>query len=276
MFKKAFTLIELLVVVAVIAILVTILVPVVTTAIEDTERTVCANNLKVIGKAYYDYAQENEANPFPMHDVDSAPDTAGDEHAALSGDGGSNTLADIHDNAMNTVWVLISQGLLPATAFKCPGDEGYTERMIDKKYGWDNSTEFSYGVQYPYASDGTNDNPADPAGTYTADDATVEPVAKKGDEMYLSNWILMADRNPGAAVDETAAIEHSNHKGGEGGCSVVTKIGNVSFYQQEWKSMAGFGDDIYTDCTAAGVETCTGSSYPRTRSDTIISPTVSR
>jgi prepilin-type N-terminal cleavage/methylation domain-containing protein len=269
--RPAFTLIELLVVIAIIAVLVTILVPVIMDIGPEADRVVCTKNLQVIGKAYHDYAYSNPNDPFPRH-VDSPTALAG-ANTGPTGAPGSDALAGAGDCSMNTVWVLIASGLLTNDAFHCPGDEGFTARMVATKYGWANATEFSYGVHYPYEEDpaGGTPNPADPAGRYSAADGALNPPAKKGDWMYLSNWVIMADRNPGGAVDG-AAIEHSNHKGVKGGCAVVTRIGNVIFYEQETSSMAGFGDDIYTD--AAGL--ATAAAFPQNRSDTVISPTVAR
>ena len=269
--SKAFTLIELLVVIAIIAVLVTILVPVLLGGGPEADRAVCAKNLQVIGKSYQDYAYSNPDDPFPRH-VDS-PTTLAGANTAPTAAAGSDALASAGDCSMNTVWVLIAKGLLTPGAFKCPADDGHTARAVTTKYGWANATEFSYGVHYPYEEDptGPTPNPADPAGRYDADNGALNPPAKKGDWMYLPNWIIMADRNPGGAVDGTS-IEHSNHRGAVAGCSVVTRIGNVIFYEQETSSMAGFGDDIYTD--AAGL--ATAAAFPQNRSDTVISPTVSR
>ena len=58
--KKAFTLIELLVVVAIIALLISILLPSLARARELSKRVVCAANSRGIGQACKIYAQENE------------------------------------------------------------------------------------------------------------------------------------------------------------------------------------------------------------------------
>ena len=269
--RKAFTLIELLIVIAIIAVLVTILVPVIVISLEKARQTACTSNLKVIGKAYQDYAQSTPGDPFPRH-MDSPTALAG-ANTAPTGAPGSDALAAAGDCSMNTVWVLIARGMLTKEGFACAADEGWTARTAATKYGWANATEFSYGVHYPYKDDPTlpTANPADPADTYGAADDTLNPPARKGDWKYLPNWVIMADRNPGGAVDG-AAIEHSNHNGIVSGCSIVTQVGNAAFYDQEASSMAGFGDDIYTD----GTGVATSAAFPQNRSDTVISPTVSR
>jgi prepilin-type N-terminal cleavage/methylation domain-containing protein len=282
--RKAFTLIELLVVIAIIAVLVTILVPVVINALGESERTVCTSNLKVVGKAYQDYAHLNPDSIFPKHvTAPTALADAQDDTAAGIIAAGSNVLdATLGTNAMNTLWVMIAKGMIGQEAFHCPGDEGWTARTATNLYGWGALTEFSYGVHFPYQYDviaQTTDNPADPADKFDADDDTVEPDAKKGDYEYLPTWVIMADRNPIGAVDGVVgSIEHSNHQGEDGGCAVVSRVGNATFHDSATDSMAGFGDNIYTDITdgnAAG-SAATAASFPEARTDTVISPTMSR
>ena len=68
---KAFTLVELLIVIAVMAVLMSILIPITHTAREQTRAVMCGSNLKQLSLALTTYAQENETFPcgFDASDV---------------------------------------------------------------------------------------------------------------------------------------------------------------------------------------------------------------
>ena len=75
--KAAFTLIELLVVIAIIGILSAILIPATTKGIEMARRSSCANNLKGIGTALLNYANDHHGN---LPEGDSLTDVAKELH----------------------------------------------------------------------------------------------------------------------------------------------------------------------------------------------------
>ena len=60
--QRAFTLIELLVVIAIIAMLVAILIPAVSKALETARRSSCASNLKMLGVAFNSYAADHKGD----------------------------------------------------------------------------------------------------------------------------------------------------------------------------------------------------------------------
>lgn len=72
--KRAFTLIELLVVIAIIALLAAILLPVFARARENARKTSCINNVKQIGLAILQYAQDNDETLPPVAYEDDAGD----------------------------------------------------------------------------------------------------------------------------------------------------------------------------------------------------------
>jgi prepilin-type N-terminal cleavage/methylation domain-containing protein/prepilin-type processing-associated H-X9-DG protein len=69
--RKGFTLIELLVVIAIIAILAAILFPVFAKAREKARQTACLNNLKQVGLAMAQYAQDYDGVLMPYNDGSS-------------------------------------------------------------------------------------------------------------------------------------------------------------------------------------------------------------
>ena len=71
--KNAFTLIELLVVIAIIAILAAILFPVFAAAREKARQSTCASNLKQIGLAILQYAQDYDELQIPAYDYVTVP-----------------------------------------------------------------------------------------------------------------------------------------------------------------------------------------------------------
>ncbi|MEN6663908.1 MAG: type II secretion system protein [Phycisphaerae bacterium] len=249
MAKRAFTLVELLVVISIILVLVAILVPVISNNLRDARRTACLTNLSTIAKAVASW-QATSANSsggtqaFPMVFTSGDPNTA-----AMGTSNDVNTLDSAKPNAMQNVWRLIAEQYVPDSAFKCPGDSGWAQRSSSDKYGWVSRSNFSYGIQWPYASDGTNTNPAAISSNSLA-----------------PGVVIMADLNP------TNVAKGPNH---QEGIMVMTADKNVSYYKPATTAaanLAGFkNDNIYKNVTAA-----VAGGIPQSATDTSITPSPAR
>ncbi len=66
--QRGFTLIELLVVISIIALLVSILIPALSSARQMAEQTACASNIKQLGTATHEYLSENDGT-FPVNSL---------------------------------------------------------------------------------------------------------------------------------------------------------------------------------------------------------------
>lgn len=306
--RKAFTMVELLVVIGIIAVLVTILVPTIMSGLRRSKTTVCQRNLGVIGSKYNDYAKDARYDdmPFPRHldDLDTRAEIQANPNLYRTTDRGLTIAGgDVLDATVNlvrkgdlringigecgmqTVWVLIAEGMLGENAFKCPGDDDYEVRKLApdaaprarlKRYGWTSLKQFSYGIHWPYTADDTGRiNPADP----------MDKKRRSSRFVYRENMPLLADRNPGGAVVK-GMRGHSNHPGNDGGCIVVSRIGNTTFHRPGedpaipgtylYDSKVVFGDDIYIDQATVEDGTADLDEFPQNADDTVITPVISR
>lgn len=182
--KKAFTLIELLVVVAIIALLISILLPSLSRARELSKRLVCGSNVKGMGTAFKIYANDyDEAWPLVAHrkntstnyvtwfgtDVNnraligfpsvatppnSSPGApAGpipQRHEWSNADGGNQPSTQL--SVTRNLWVLVRSGDVTPKQYVCPssGDAVANEQNIDLFYDFKDKTNVSYGYQVPY------------------------------------------------------------------------------------------------------------------------------
>jgi len=156
---KAFTLIELLVVVAIIALLISILLPSLSRARELSKRTVCASNLRGIGQAMYIYAQDGDKFP-----VTSGYKSAGQactfwyfRTTVPPTQGVPSPTADL--------WIMIRNNNTTPKQFICPStaDNPDPAQDILSYYDFLSGSNLSYAYQYQHAQNrpilGTADDP---------------------------------------------------------------------------------------------------------------------
>ncbi len=235
--RPAFTLIELLFVIGIIAVLVTVLVPVVGDVLSKARMAECMTNMRHVSGAIANKLPENAGNR--MFGLIHSDGITAEVNGALGDD---NLLANLTKNAMQNVWQMIDSYEVSPRAFKCAADGGWEERPAAAlKHGWTQLTEFSYGIQYPYGTYGIN--------------AALKDRA-----------VIMADRNPGGPVNGSTT-KHSNHKNG---VVVLFYDGNAKFYEAD-DSLAGYGgDEIYANTVP------TAGEAPTYAGDTSITPVPSR
>ncbi len=198
--RSGFTLIELLVVVAIIALLISILLPSLARARELAKRTTCAANLSGIGKGLFTYAADgNQGMPIAAHksDSDTNPQTAdvdytkmigvGRGQANLPAAGESNDTITTLSTARN-LWTLVRASGSTAGSFICPSTDDQKNDEDNPQDYWDfgigNNTSWSkladdtaakhwrqvsYGYQVPYGSLGKPTNEGDQRAVLAAD-----------------------------------------------------------------------------------------------------------
>lgn len=160
---KAFTLIELLVVVAIIALLISILLPSLSRARELSKRTVCSSNLRGIGQAMYIYAQDGDKFPVTSgyKPISTCTWWAGAYRSTIpSTTGIPSVTADL--------WVMIRANNTTPKQFICPSTADQPDPAQDQLAYFDfaSGVNLSYAYQYQHDPDrpilGTSDDPTFP------------------------------------------------------------------------------------------------------------------
>jgi len=245
---KGFTLIELLVVIAIIAILATLLMPTVQRARELANQAACTANLNGIGKGIAMFAAEDKNARFPLLW------NSGDPESTIAWADAEKDIATLTTNlnarpaAMQNMWLIIDKGLVGENAFGCRSDDDYTVRApedrVNERVGWQSSSQFSYGLHYPYRYKTTPD-PANPG--VGSNPVYLGPKLK-------GSFVIMADKNPGeggpgnAMGVKTNVVEPSNHI--DDGEVYLTYGGQVEMKKSLDDSLVQ-GDDIYMIATGA-------------------------
>lgn len=181
--RKAFTLIELLVVVAIIALLISILLPSLSRARELAKRAVCGSNQRGIGQGMHIYANDNE-EWFPHHyyeaDVGAAsddPQMSGVDWVGFMGSTNNLLISQETDSSTSpssshpsrSLFLLVIGGQSTASQFICPSSSDQPDDMRNRgsdaasgagnesaaqpgkdRFDFRGYSYLSYGYQMPY------------------------------------------------------------------------------------------------------------------------------
>jgi prepilin-type N-terminal cleavage/methylation domain-containing protein/prepilin-type processing-associated H-X9-DG protein len=161
--SKAFTLIELLVVIAIIAILASLLLPVLSQSKAKAQNVICISNYRQLQLAWQFYAEENNGRVAPNWDPNSWPD---------NWVGGLMTYETI--GPPKYLWQSTNINLLienkpgrigpfvkAARLFRCPADNSYviiSDRRVDRVRSCDMNEYMGYNNRYNLSATGVTVN----------------------------------------------------------------------------------------------------------------------
>ena len=238
--NRGFTLSEIMTVVAIIALLITILLPVLRKAREAANRVACASNLRQMGQGMTLYTVDNRNNlPRTKYTANATPQyfTGASDTDPFHG---ANVLANDYTAA---IFMLARTQKAPGKLFLCPSSTQIADTMgglnATQRSNFTSSDNLSYSIASPYP---------DSAG-FTA--------GYRWTNTHTADFAMMSDVNPGtgnAATDDvtvpTAAspknlqrIANSrNH--GKDGQNVLFADGRVEFKTTVFQGING--DNIFT------------------------------
>ena len=306
---RGFTLIELLVVVAIIALLISILLPSLARARELSKRTVCSANLGGTGKGFATYATANN-DDWPVPDAATAPGNSnigavdytlatGVKRGQLLDPAiGETTSGALVVSTTRGFWYLIRSGASSPKSFICPSSEDMandednpaaywdfgkgdstTETNVSQTIATENWKQVSYAYQVPF---GTLAKPNGDVDNDMALAADKGPYGVQIEAVKSATDIGIPTATSLSSPDDWRKFNSPNHGGfndGEGQ-NVMYPDAHVSFINTP---LAGVSrDNIYTQWGTTGdnwvrrvqgrVVTKNGKQVPVGSTDTLLYP----
>jgi prepilin-type N-terminal cleavage/methylation domain-containing protein/prepilin-type processing-associated H-X9-DG protein len=279
--RKAFTLIELLVVVAIIALLISILLPSLSRARELAKRAVCASNLRGIGQGLHIYANDNR-EWFPHHyfrttNTPSVPAQTDVEYIGTCGldyhQYTCQTTNSQRSHPSRSLFLLIIGGQQTAGQFICPSSADEEDDMRNRgayaltgdesaarpgytRYDFAGYLKLSYSYQLPYGRRGKPRETMDSRQPISADkNPFFEAAPDSGDipddvgaipdyrnNLMLPNWSGEPKDIINKSNEDWRPYNSVNHNGE--GQNILFVDGHVDF---ERKPISGVHyDNVYT------------------------------
>ncbi len=224
--KKGFTLIELLVVVAIIALLISILLPSLARARELSKRAVCAANVRGIGQSCKIYANDySEAWPIAPSGISPQ-----DANIAFIGDIGAHRLNGDVDHADPSIgmcfWILVRGGGTTAKQYYCPSSSDTSDSTANpmEYFDFEEDNMVSYGYQFPYGGRAIPNEGLDPGCAVVADKC--KKVLRQA-TAWQNSTNFMGDWRP----DDWKQVNSDNHTNGEGQ-NVLYADGHAEFQKK--------------------------------------------
>ncbi len=232
----AFTLIELLIVIAILGVLVTILVPVVTGQLEGARRSSCGASLRTIGLKMREYATGNKGR-FPRAEsvLDDGGTTQWTGKIGVFRTAAPNDTTDTSVTA--TQWLLVRGEYVAVEAFICAStndpvddftDSVPNKRAVSDLYDFKSGINTSYSFYMPYGS-------------------TTLSVVSRADIAIGADKSPFYDNATGAVESVTPddydrTNSSNNHE--QDGQNVLFTDGRVDWF--EFANAGTGGDNIYT------------------------------